>query len=315
MIRTISVLICTWNRAKLLDQTLTQMRQLRMPAGVEWELLVVNNNCTDDTDAVLQRHSEFLPLRRLLEKRQGQCHARNCAIAAARGDLLLWTDDDVLVGPDWLEQYAAAGSRWPEAAFFVGAIDPWFEKAPPAWIRRHFARLRGVYCVADNGVQERLYRSGEAAFGANMAFRAAVARRFPFNPLLGHSRGELVGGDDSEMIERVLAAGEHGVWLPAPRVRHFVPAQRLTLAYVWKWFRCAGRNIVLHNGTAGCATLAGMPRWALKRCAAEFVKTCLFAPTRGKRWFDAFASTARMYGILQESRRFRVPSQTPAVAQ
>ena len=59
----VSVAICTWNRAKLLDQTLTQMRQLRIPAGLTWELLVVNNNSTDDTDAVASRHASSLPLR------------------------------------------------------------------------------------------------------------------------------------------------------------------------------------------------------------------------------------------------------------
>lgn len=67
----ISVAICTWNRAKLLDQTLTQMRRLVVPAGVTWELLVVNNNCTDETDAVIERHETNLPIRRLFESRRG----------------------------------------------------------------------------------------------------------------------------------------------------------------------------------------------------------------------------------------------------
>ena len=65
--RFITVAICTWNRAQLLDQTLTEMRKLRIPPGIEWELLVVNNNCTDDTDGVLDRHEGRLPIRRLFE--------------------------------------------------------------------------------------------------------------------------------------------------------------------------------------------------------------------------------------------------------
>src|SRR5581483_541916 len=104
----VTVAICTWNRCKLRDQTLAQFQNLRIPEGVTWELLVVNNNCTDQTDLVLENYRSRLPLRRLFEPKQGHCHARNCAVAAATGELLLWTDDDVLVNPEWLAAYVAA---------------------------------------------------------------------------------------------------------------------------------------------------------------------------------------------------------------
>ena len=80
----VTVAICTWNRAKLLDQTLTEMRKLRIPPGIEWELLVVNNHCTDETDAVIARHRGALPIQRLFEPRQGLSNARNCAVSTAR---------------------------------------------------------------------------------------------------------------------------------------------------------------------------------------------------------------------------------------
>ncbi len=76
----VTVAICTWNRAKLLDQTLTRMQQLRIPANVAWELLVVNNNCTDDTDAIIAGHESALPLRRLFEPKPGLSNARNFAV-------------------------------------------------------------------------------------------------------------------------------------------------------------------------------------------------------------------------------------------
>src|SRR5262249_5404549 len=111
-----TVAVCTWNRAALLDRTLEQFTRLRVPAGLQWELLVVNNNCTDDTDQVLGRYRDRLPLSPLFEPRQGLSHARNCAVQAAAGDLIVWTDDDVLVDPDWLGCHVAAAQRWPEAA-------------------------------------------------------------------------------------------------------------------------------------------------------------------------------------------------------
>jgi len=77
----ITVAICTWNRARLLDQTLNHMRNLQIPPDVDWELLVVNNNCTDQTDTVIERYEGDLPIRRLFEARPGLSHARNRALA------------------------------------------------------------------------------------------------------------------------------------------------------------------------------------------------------------------------------------------
>ena len=132
----LTIAICTWNRARLLDQTLTRMRDLRVPSGVNWELVVVNNNCTDDTDAVIARHAKHLPLRRLFESSPGKSFALNRAASEARGDFVVWTDDDVLVAPGWLAEYAAAMRRWPTASFFGGPSEPWFDASPPPWFRR-----------------------------------------------------------------------------------------------------------------------------------------------------------------------------------
>jgi glycosyltransferase involved in cell wall biosynthesis len=93
----VSVIIWTWNRAALLDQTLERMHQLRIPEGVRWELVVVNNNCTDHTDELIARHASRLPLVNLHEAQPGKGHACNLALAHASGDLVAWTDDDVLV--------------------------------------------------------------------------------------------------------------------------------------------------------------------------------------------------------------------------
>src|SRR5688572_32298959 len=96
-----TIAICTWNRSDLLEKTLVHMQQLAVPAGVSWEIVVVNNRCTDNTDEILAKYIGALPLRRVFEDKQGQSHARNAAAVAARGDLIIWTDDDVLVDAQW----------------------------------------------------------------------------------------------------------------------------------------------------------------------------------------------------------------------
>ena len=199
--RCVTVAICTWNRANLLDQTLTQMRKLRIPADVEWELLVVNNNCTDDTDQVIVRNQDSLPLVRLFEPRQGLSNARNCAVAAARGELLLWTDDDVLVEPEWLSAYVAAAEKWPEAGYFGGAIDPWYECSPPRWLLENIKHVGGMFVIKDLGQEERFLCETEIPFGANMAFRSEILRENQFHPSLGRKRRRLHVG-----------RGNHALW-------------------------------------------------------------------------------------------------------
>src|SRR6516225_8873209 len=104
----ITIAICTWNRSKSLNVTLKSLQQLIVPSGIKWELVVINNNCTDDTDEVIARFADGLPIRLLHEKRQGLSNARNCAVKAAKGEYTVWTDDDVIVDSNWLVAYVNA---------------------------------------------------------------------------------------------------------------------------------------------------------------------------------------------------------------
>ena len=93
----ISVAICTWNRCQLLRDALQHMARLSIPVGVEWELLIVNNNSTDATDEVARSFAGQLPVRLLFEAKPGKSNALNTAIRQSKGDYILWTDDDTRV--------------------------------------------------------------------------------------------------------------------------------------------------------------------------------------------------------------------------
>src|SRR5438067_7149458 len=219
----VTVAICTWNRANLLDRTLARMRELSVPPGLAWELLVVNNNCTDDTDAVIARHAGALPLGRLLETKQGLSHARNCALEHVRGELLVWTDDDVLVEPGWLSAYVEAARAHPAAGYFGGPVEPWFEADPPADLLRYLPSVRGAFALVDYGPETRPLAAGEAPFGANMAFRTELVRSFRFDPKLGRTGASQIGDEETALLEALNREGRFGVWVGPARVRHFIP--------------------------------------------------------------------------------------------
>ncbi|MGH7621585.1 MAG: glycosyltransferase, partial [Gemmatimonadaceae bacterium] len=132
--RMLTVAIPTHNRASVLRQTLERLAEITIPTGTDWEVIVAQNNCTDGTAAMLAELAPRLPLRALTESRPGVNHARNAAVDAARGECIVFTDDDTLPDGDWLVAYAAAFASFPDVDVFGGPIVARFPAPPPAWL-------------------------------------------------------------------------------------------------------------------------------------------------------------------------------------
>lgn len=295
----VTVAICTWNRAELLEPTLERLTQLRVPADVTWELLVVNNSCTDATDSVLARFTDRLPLRRLHESRAGLCHARNAAIAEAQGELLVWTDDDVLVEPDWLEHYVVAAQQWPAMSYFGGTIDPFYSVSPPRWLSENFALVRGAYAVRQLGLGVRPLETDEFPFGANMAQRTDIVREFLFDQAFGLEGDGQVRGDELDVMRRMHAAGHRGLWVGSARVEHYIPPERLTVRYLWGYYQGQGRSEA-RRGMEPAVLWGGVPRWAVRRYLQQRALSACLRPLRNRAWLEAFRSAAATRGLIAE---------------
>jgi hypothetical protein len=174
----VSVIIATYNRAALLDDCLAHLEAQRLVAGDE--IIVVDNGSTDTTAAVVARHqrSSTTPLRLLHEARPGKSHAIARALAAAAGDLLVFTDDDVNVGAGWLDAIRAAMSD-PAIAVAGGPVAARWEPAVPSWFRRaiaQHARLGAPIALLDYGAR-RVELGERTLLGANLAVRRDVFTR------------------------------------------------------------------------------------------------------------------------------------------
>jgi glycosyltransferase involved in cell wall biosynthesis len=301
----VTVAICTWNRAKLLDRTLTDLESQRIPDGVEWELLVVNNHCTDDTDDVIARHADRLPIRRLFEKTQGSSHARNCAIEAARGELLIWVDDDVLVPPDWLACYVECARQWPEMAYFGGPVLPWFEVEPPAWMTRNLKEFASPLVIVDYGADVRPMADDEYTVCANMAFRREVLKDFPFSDRFGRVGTRLTGYEDIDVIARLRKRGTRGLWVGNAGVRHFIPKARGTADFLRRWYRSSGIDDWRSGHVAPGPRVFGIPRYLLRAYVQSSVATWFLAPVKSGAWARSFRRAAASRGAIEEILRDR----------
>jgi glycosyltransferase involved in cell wall biosynthesis len=245
-----TVAICTWNRAGLLEQTLQSFCEVDVPAGLDWELLVVDNCCTDDTEAVVAGYADRLPVRAVRESRAGLSHARNRAVADARGDWIVWTDDDVRVSRGWLRAYADAVHDYPDAGFFGGPIEPWFEEPRPAWLLDGYDAVKTAYGAVDYDRRIVPLTSRRTPHGANFVLRSELARSCPFDTRLGVSPTRRLGGEETRCFDALLARGVSGYWIPAATIRHFVPRKNQTLAFLRNYFAAHGeyRAVLVADG-------------------------------------------------------------------
>jgi len=170
-----SVIVCTFNRADSLAQTLAALQAQTVPASLRWEVIVVDNNSRDRTRDLVERTTASWPLLRYeFEAAQGLSHARNRGVQCARGAVILFTDDDVLPEPDWIER-VLSGLANHGADACGGYIAPIWEEPPPAWLT---ARFHGFLAVRMEG--ERSYEidaSSQTPYGANMAIRRDLFER------------------------------------------------------------------------------------------------------------------------------------------
>lgn len=293
-----TIAICTWNRADLLGRTLAGLRRLLpLPEGVE--VLVVDNNSCDRTAAVVRDADPALAPRYVLEPEQGLAVARNRALREARGELLLWLDDDVEVQAGWLAAYLEAAAAYSEAAFFGGPIRPVFLAPAPAWLTSNMDELGSAFAARDLG--DTASAIGElrcAPFGANMAIRKAAILARGFDPRLGRHGSTLLAAEERRLFAALLDAGLRGRWVPPAAVDHLMPADRLTLDYVRRYFHGLGRSSV----RLGSYPPAGDPPSAdtLRHKLARTRRRQWVTLRRGRPWAQLLRRRAEMEGALEE---------------
>ena len=264
-----SAIICTYNREKYIIDCLEHLR-LAIPEGVE--VLIVDNNSTDGTAELVRNylgdHTEF-PGRYLLETRQGLSHARNRGIAEARGDTLVFLDDDSMVAEDYFEQLREGLDEYPQAGAFGGHITPVFEDGiTPRWLCRWtLSWVSGL----DMGPSAKAFPKNKYPIGANMAFRRSVLERTGmFNPELGRSGKNLMGGEEKDLFQRIKAAGHSIIYLPKLRIEHMIPPSRTTTDYIRRFGDGVGRSERIRSKAEGTYKRRLLSE-AVKWCATLFL--------------------------------------------
>jgi glucosyl-dolichyl phosphate glucuronosyltransferase len=246
-----TVLICTYNRASFLRDTLDAILGSPRRADYEAELIVVDNNSTDETKAVVARAaaSAPIPVRYAFDGRQGKSFALNTGLGMARGQVIAHTDDDVWPENGWLDRIVDA-FREQEIAFAFGKVLPrWSQQPPPELLTDRAHEIWGPLAILDYGDERVPYAAEDLGqrlpVGANLAFRRQTLLDIGgWRTDLGKVNNSLISGEDHEIFHRMRRFNVYsGLYDPGIAVRHYVPASRLTRRYFRRWFYWHGKTL------------------------------------------------------------------------
>lgn len=264
----LSVIIATYNRAQHITPTLCSLLRQSLDSRI-WEAVVVNNNSSDDTVAVVEGFALANPqinLRLVTEHRQGLSYARNCGIEQTSGRYIVIIDDDEEANDTFLQTYYDFFESYPEVSVCGGVMTPKYEIPEPRWMSPITASF--IASTIDLGRNVREFPSARYPVGGNMGFRRSNFERYGnFNVELGRSGTRLLGGEEKDLINRFRAAGEKVYFLPGAIILHSIPASRLTDDYFNRVTRMIGVSERLR-------TRAISQRAYFGRLAAEEVKWC-----------------------------------------
>lgn len=262
----LSICICTYNRAHILPYCLESLTKLKIPAGCEVEILVIDNNSVDNTKDVVDHYSRQSPIVILYfhESQQGLSAARNRAVKQACGDYVGFLDDECMVRPDWLEIIVADIDEF--APFIIGGpyIGALFPGTAPKWFKTEYGN---AYFLANRF--NRGYQKDFRASGGNMFLHRRVCETQKFDPNFGMKGDELKLGEEVLLQERFLSENVGAMVFYEPRIQvaHYILPHRMSLSYRARRLMEAGASAYKIGHAARSFEI---PRVAVHLCLAPF---------------------------------------------
>ncbi len=266
-ISSVSVVICTWNRRKLLAETLDTLRKQRLDRDCQVEVLVVDNNSNDDTEGTVREYQSGWPvgtLKYLREERQGKQFALNRAVRNATGEVLAFTDDDVIIPEDWLASVVKLFDD-PDVELAGGKTQlVWPGGKAPQWFRNTMNAVLGGVDLGDSRLLAHELPEDYAPAGSNL-----IARRSLFNRVGLYSETHF-RHMDYEFGIRARQSGAAVVYDPHMVIFAPVPEVVINKHYFRRWYFKLGIASAMHS-TDRSARLLGVPRWIWRQAASDGV--------------------------------------------
>jgi glycosyltransferase involved in cell wall biosynthesis len=234
----VTIIIPTYNRAKLLDITLNSLLEQNYPKDL-YEIMVVDNNSTDNTAQVIKNWSEKTNglIQYYFEGRQGSHFARNGVVKYAKGDILYFTDDDMIADKAMLRELVSVFQKYPEVGSATGRVLPRWETEPPHWVKKYCTN--GWLSLHDRTGDEFVSDDDFGVFSCHQAVRKALfIKAGGYNPDIVN--GEWLGDNETGLNIKLREQGAKFGFTKDAVTLHMIPSARMTQQYLDKRFANQG---------------------------------------------------------------------------
>ncbi|AFZ03149.1 hormogonium polysaccharide biosynthesis glycosyltransferase HpsE [Calothrix sp. PCC 6303] len=239
-----TVAVPTYNGEKRLPELLERLKNQINTENLTWEIIIVDNNSTDNTAKLVKSYQENwqfpYQLKYLLETKQGAAHARKLAVAQAKGKFIGFLDDDNYPESNWVANAYIFGEKYPQAGAFASQIHPNWEVNPPD----NFQRITPFLAITERGDMPLLYdpKANLLPPSAGLVIRQqAWLESVPETQILiGRVGGNMLAGEDLEMLAYIQKAGWEIWYNPEMEIYHQIPQWRLQRDYLIPFFRGIG---------------------------------------------------------------------------
>lgn len=304
----ISTIICSYNRCESLKKTLASLMNQEIPEDLSYEVLIVDNNSSDRTKEAVEKFKAKYPgvFRYIFEKNQGVSFARNAGIKEAKGEIIAFIDDDVLVDTHWLANIVRAFKKY-NVVCIGGKAKLTINEHLPKWLHD---KLKGPFGKFDKG--DEIIITGKhynvmCGIGANMSFRKSVFDKYGlFRTDLGRIGNKLLMGEETELVNRIKEGGDTCMYYPSAIVNHRVDKNKLNKNYLRRWyFRIGGWSYYGENNSdLKCMKIFNVPRWKFRIAIRSFLEMIFFAFIgRYKESFKSQLYLISFLGYLVEANK------------
>lgn len=241
----ISFIICTYNRAHYLQETLQSLVDNKADQR-RFELLVIDNNSSDDTPSITEEYIEEFSahnIRYIKEYKQGLSHARNRGIKEADNPIVIFLDDDILTDNDFISNWLNFFDEHPSARCAGGKIEVQFDDPRPNWMSHFLLPLLGHHNLG-NSIKK--YGTQNYPFGGNMGFQQSIFDEYGlFDTDLGRKGKKLKASEEKDLFQRIKNDGIDIFYVPKAKLYHRVNSERLTKDYIKRQALGLGQSIAL----------------------------------------------------------------------
>ncbi len=262
----VSIIICTYNNSASLKVTVQQILDHSVSEPQLFELIVINNNCSDDTEEVLRNfRSSSIQYNHYIEPKQGVSHARNLGMQLAKGEYILFTDDDADIRPLWLDNYLRH-IRETQAEALFGKIEVIWDQPKPWW---YDERLKYYFAAIDYGDQAfQVQYKQQHFYTKNSCIKKSFLIHIGgFDPELGRKGSDLTGGEEIKVLYLILQENLKAIYFPDVTIGHRLKPREYTAENIKRHYVSCAKELLNLAAISQGRTLAGRPLGLLKEQA------------------------------------------------